>query len=107
MQRPLEEETKQEDRPELPGRGVRTSPLAPLAPPPSLPWGTVSVSSPRLCVIHTCAQKAMHVEKPHMQLQTCINKKQGGKKRPMKSNFPLSHTHYSKLVCNHKSSQCF
>lgn len=92
MQSSLEEETKQEDRAELLGRGVRTSPLAPLLPP-SLPWGTASVSSSCLCVIHTCAQKATHVEKPHMQLQTRINKKTGRKKKPPQRVISLSPTH--------------
>lgn len=49
MQRPLEEETKQEDRAELLRRGVRTSPLAPLIPSqPSL--GEMSLSLHPACV---------------------------------------------------------
>lgn len=79
MQSSLEEESRR--------RGLSYSgggcapPLSLLSFPPSLPWGAASVSSSCLCVIHTCAQKATHVEKPHMQLQTRINKKTGREKK--------------------------
>lgn len=107
MQRPLEEERKQEDRAELLGRGVRTSPLAPLIPSQLSLGNCLCLFILPVCDPHMCTE-GHACEKPHMHLQTRINKKPGRKKKkPMKSNFPLSHTHYSKLVRNHKSSQCF